>query len=341
MQAQVFQIQGKFPLENGKQLIDPVVAYHTFGQINAERDNIIWACHALTANSNVFEWWPGLFGDNELFNPGEHFIVCANILGSHYGTTGPLSDNPITGEKYYHDFPQITIRDMVGMHKLLAKELGIEKIKLILGGSMGGQQAMEWAIMEPSRFENAAFIATSAAHTPWGVAFNESQRMAIEVDPTWKLRTDQAGIEGMKTARSIALLSYRNYQTYGHSQKPTDGEMIYPDRAPSYQRYQGKKLARRFNAFSYWHLSKAMDSHNIGRKRNGIENALSKIRANVIVLSLERDLLFPLADQLRIWKAIPGSTHHVIPSIYGHDGFLLETKKISAILYKYLQTVKV
>lgn len=340
MEVQFFAIQGKFPLENGMQLIDPVVAYHTFGQINATRDNVIWACHALTANSNVFEWWQGLFGDDEIFNPGEHFIVCANILGSHYGTTGPLSKNPTSGKKYYHDFPLVTIRDMVRIHQLLANELGIEKIQLILGGSMGGQQALEWTIMEPSRFENAAYIATSAAHTPWGVAFNESQRMAIESDPSWKLRTDTAGIEGMKTARSIALLSYRNYQTYGNSQKPTDEEMIYPDRAPSYQRYQGEKLARRFNAFSYWHLSKAMDSHNIGRGRNGIEQALSKITASVIVLSLERDLLFPLADQLRIWKGIPGSSHHVIPSMYGHDGFLIETKKISVALHKFLQGIK-
>ena len=340
MRPETLKIEGRYILESGRHLTDPVIAYHTFGELNARKDNVVWVCHALTANSNVYEWWPGLFGPTDLFNDQDYFIVCANMLGSHYGTTGPLHMNPDTGTKYYHDFPEITIRDMVGLHRRLADHLGIEKIHLVLGGSMGGQQALEWIIMEPYRFVHAALIATNAVHSPWGVAFNESQRMAIESDVTWKLRQDDAGLEGMKAARSVALLSYRNYGTYFHAQQPTNDQLTYPDRAPSYQRYQGLKLARRFNAFSYWHLSKAMDSHNIGRGRQSIEWALDKIEARVLALTLERDILFPESEQKRLCAGIRNATHQVIRSTYGHDGFLIETEKLSSQFRMFLQPVK-
>lgn len=336
MITQNFTYQGKFELENGRHLTNPVVAYHTFGKLNEKKDNVIWVCHALTASSDVLDWWPGLFNGHDHFNQDEYFIVCANILGSHYGTTGPLSINPDNGKKYYHDFPKFTIRDIVGLHIHLANHLGIDQIQLALGGSMGGQQTLEWTIMQPERICHAAFIATNAVHTPWGAAFNESQRMAIENDPTWRESHDEAGLQGMKVARSIGLLSYRNYTAYCETQQPSDPDFIYPDRAASYQKYQGEKLAKRFNAYSYWHLATAMDSHNVGRDRGGIKKALGLIQAKTIAISLEADFLFPVADQVAIKNGIKGAIHQIIPTKYGHDGFLIETEKLRNTLWSFI-----
>ena len=175
-----------FQLENGDSLPELTIAYSTYGKLNKEKNNIVWICHALTANSDVTEWWPGVVGSNHIIDPEKYFIVCANILGSCYGSTGPLSINPKTGEPYYHNFPFITIRDMVNAHILLRKHLGIEKIFLLMGGSMGGYQAMEWCVMEKDITERLVLLATSAAESAWGIATHTAQRLSIEADCTWQ-----------------------------------------------------------------------------------------------------------------------------------------------------------
>jgi homoserine O-acetyltransferase len=205
-----------------------------------------------------------------------------------------------------------------------------------MGGSLGGQQAMEWAIKQPERFENLFLIATNAFHSPWGIAFNESQRLAIEADPTFNTPSTDGGKNGLKAARSIALLSYRNYNTYNHSQSEDDLNKTENFKAASYQEYQGEKLVKRFNAYSYYYLSKAMDSHNVGRGNLSIEDALSKIEANTQVVSISSDLLFPPIEQSFLSKHIPHSQYYVIDSLFGHDGFLLETEKITEILEKLI-----
>ena len=167
-----------------------------------------------------------------------------------------------------------TIRDVVHSFDLLRKDLGIDRIKTCIGGSLGGQQALEWAIIQPDLIENLILIATNAVHSPWGIAFNESQRMSIEVDPTWKESQPRAGIEGMKAARATALISYRNYETYQITQARQENSTGESLRAISYQRYQGEKLAGRFNAYSYYILSKMMDSQDVGRNRGGVIKAL-------------------------------------------------------------------
>jgi len=339
--AKSLQLDKPYRLESGAVISKPRIAYHTYGTLNADASNVIWVCHALTANSEVFDWWNGLFGEDKIFNPNKHFIICANILGSHYGTTGPLSENPDTGTPYYHDFPTLTIRDIVGLHIELADHLNINKIKLLIGGSIGGHQTLEWAIMQPDRILNMCAIATSPIISPWASAFNQSQRMAIETDPTWNNSDDQAGIEGMKVARSIALLSYRNYQTYDQSQQQDNHDDTYQTRAASYQEYQGLKLSKRFNAFSYWHISKAMDSQNVGRNRDSIQTALSYIKARTLILSLEEDILFPYQNQKLIADNIIGAEHSIIKSTYGHDGFLLETEQIGNTLRNFLSEVVV
>jgi homoserine O-acetyltransferase len=326
-----------FKLENGKKLRNLQIAYHTYGKLNSKKDNVIWACHALTANSDVLDWWSGLFGSNALFNPEEHFIVCANILGSNYGTTNPLSINPVNGQPYYLSFPEFTIRDFAATHQLLADHLGIDTIKVLIGGSLGGQQALEWALSKTISINNLILVATNAVHSPWGIAFNESQRLAISTDRTFYANQPNGGEKGLKVARSIALLSYRTYQAYADTQLESVNDKTTGYRAASYQNYQGEKLCKRFNAYSYWYLSKAMDSHNVGRGRKSIVAALNEIKANTLVIGIENDLLFPITEQQFLASNILDAQFKSINCAYGHDGFLIETDKLTHMIGNFLK----
>jgi homoserine O-acetyltransferase/O-succinyltransferase len=334
----IYKYDRPFTLECGITLPEIHMAYTTHGHLNPAKDNVVWVFHALTANSDPAEWWPGLVGNGKLFDPERHYIVCVNMPGSCYGSIGPLELNPETSEPWFHEFPFFTTRDMVRAYHHLKNHLGIDKIYIGIGGSMGGQQLLEWAIEQPDLFENIFPVATNAQHSPWGIAFNASQRMAIETDITWKEKHAEAGIEGMKVARSIALISYRHYDTYLKSQKEKEDGSIQNYRSESYQRYQGEKLARRFNAFSYYKLSQGMDSHNVGRGRESIEDALKKIKARTLVIGIETDILFPLVEQQFLAINIPTSAYVAIRSHYGHDGFLLEFDQIEQIIREFLQS---
>jgi homoserine O-acetyltransferase len=336
-EVQYFNYPEGLALENGKHLRNLQIAYHTYGKLNSKKDNVIWVCHALTANADVFSWWTGLFGKNELFNPEEHYIICANVLGSHYGTTSPLSINPVTNNPYYLSFPEYTIRDLVKAHQLLARHLNIESIKVLIGGSLGGQQALEWSIMAKKEIENLILLACNAAHSPWGIAFNESQRLAIATDRTFYAQKKDGGHKGLKAARSIALLSYRTYQAYGSTQLESVNDKTGDFRASSYQQYQGEKLVKRFNAYSYWYLTKVMDSHNVGRGRQSIEAALSGIKANTLVIGIENDVLFPVSEQEYLARHIPAAQYELVNSAYGHDGFLIETPALTSLISKFLK----
>lgn len=327
-----FQYQENFRLESGVTLPGFHLGYTTFGKLNIQADNVIWVFHALTANSNPEEWWPELIGSNRLFNPDQYFIICVNMPGSCYGSIGPLDENPATGQPWYNDFPFFTTRDMIRTYQLLRKHLGFRKIKAGIGGSMGGQQLLEWAIEEPELFEHIFPIATNAIHSPWGKAFNASQRHAIEMDPTWGNKKEDAGIKGMKVARGIALISYRHYEGYRLSQTDMDETRLEEYRSESYQKYQGEKLSKRFNAYSYYFLSKSMDAHNVGRGRGGVSEALSRIKANTTVIGIESDILFPISEQKFIADHIPGAALHRVHSNYGHDGFLLEFEQLEKII---------
>lgn len=326
-----------FKLESGKKLRKLEVAYQTYGKLNAKKDNVIWVCHALTANSDVLDWWKGLFGNNALFNPDDHFIICANVLGSHYGSSSPLSVNPVTGLPYYLSFPEFTIRDLVSAHRLLATHLGIQQIKVLIGGSLGGQQALEWTITDQTFIENLIVIATNAVHSPWGIAFNESQRLAISADRSFYAQKPDGGSKGLKVARSIALLSYRTYDAYAATQLESVNDKTGNYRASSYQNYQGEKLCKRFNAYSYWYLSKAMDSHNVGRGRQSVTEALKLVKSNTLVIGIENDVLFPLTEQEFLAKHIPAAEFYSLKSAYGHDGFLIETGTLTKVIGNFLK----
>lgn len=326
-----------FVLENGRVLPELQIAYHTYGVLNADASNVVWVCHALTANSNVFDWWSGLFGANDLFNPNDYFIVCANNLGSCYGTTGPIVN---TGTSLYAGFPLVTIRDMVEAHKLLKAHLGIQKIKVLIGGSQGGQQALEWAISENEHIEHLVLMACNARHSAWGIAFNESQRLAIKADRTYYGNTPDGGQKGLAAARSMALLSYRHYEPYNASQTDAEDDKLNDYKVAAYQRYQGEKLVKRFNAYAYVTLANAMDTHHVGRKRGSIADALQLVKAKTLVIGITSDVLFPISEQQVLAQHISNAQLITITSPYGHDGFLIETEQLSQQIQKFLNKTK-
>lgn len=336
-EAKKYHHNQSFTLENGQVLPELTIVYHTYGSLNEKKDNVIWICHALTANSDAEDWWPGVVGKGCVINPEKHFIVCANIIGSCYGSSGPVSINPATGHPYYSSFPGVTIRDMVKAHILLREHLGIEHIHLLVGGSMGGYQALEWCIMEKDRINNLFLLATSAAESAWGIAIHTSQRLAIEADPTWKDASPQAGQNGLKAARGMGLVSYRNYALLVEKQSDPDIEKIDSYRASSYIHYQGEKLVKRFNAYSYWLLTKAMDSHNIARGRQATPaQILRHFTQKTLILGVSSDILCPVQEQKFLATNIPGAVFREMDSAYGHDGFIVEAEKISEHLRKFL-----
>lgn len=310
------KIEEPIILECGQTLQNVTISYTTYGKLNEEKSNVVWVFHALTANGNPAEWWPEMVGLGKIFNPEEHFIICANMLGSCYGTTGPKN----------FKFPLVTIRDMVLLHKILHRSLGLNSIYLGIGGSMGGQQLLEWAVQEPELFVNIAPLATNAVHSAWGIAFNEAQRMALQNIDTAR---------GLEAARAIAMLSYRHYNTYNNTQSDIDQRWDGYS-ASSYQQYQGEKLRKRFSAESYYYLSKAMDSHHLGRHFISIPSALKRIKARTLVVGISTDILFPPCEQEYLSTHIPNAKLEIINSNYGHDGFLTEATKLTEILKDFL-----
>ncbi|HEY4208105.1 MAG TPA: homoserine O-acetyltransferase [Puia sp.] len=314
-----------FELESGESLPGITIAYNTYGVLNKDGSNVVWICHALTANSDAASWWPGVVGPLGPITPDKYFIVCANILGSCYGSTGPLSADPRTGRPYYHEFPMITIRDMVRAHILLREHLGIQRIHLLTGGSMGGYQALEWAVMEPQRIGRLFLTATSPTESAWGIAIHTAQRLAIEADATWQEASPTAGSKGLKAARAIGILTYRNYGIMVQKQTDPDPEKLDNFRASSYIIYQGEKLIRRFNAYCYWLLTKAMDSHQLARGRaRSVEDVLRSITQPTLVIGIGSDILCPLEEQRHIVAQLPNARLVEIDSVYGHDGFMVE-----------------
>jgi homoserine O-acetyltransferase/O-succinyltransferase len=334
----IYHFASEFKLEAGDSLPGFQLKYTTLGQLNKDRSNVIWICHALTGSSDFTDWWKELFTEGTPFDPRDYFIICANALGGCYGSTGPLSLNSKTSKPYFHEFPAITNRDIVNAFDLLRQSLGIKKIHTLLGGSLGGQQVLEWAIQHPEAFERIIPIAANAFHSPWAIAINEAQRMAIEADSTWKQNDPRAGSEGMKAARAMGMISFRTYATYKQTQTEKSLDTLDNFRASSYQRYQGQKLSNRFNAFTYWALTKAMDCHNVGRGRTSVEAALKKIKAKTLVIGIDSDLLFPIHEQKYLAQQIKGAQFATLTSSHGHDGFLVEFDQFKSIVRNFLKT---
>ena len=327
MDPVIYKYHQPFTLESGISLPKLKIAYHYYGEYTPGK-KVAWVCHALTANSDVAEWWKGLVGEGSIINPNDYFIVCANIIGSCYGSTQT------------DQFPMITIRDMVKANILLRQHLGIESIDLLLGGSMGGYQALEWAIMEPTVIQKMFLIATTAAESAWAIAIHTAQRLAIEADTTWKDSKPNAGAKGLKAARAIGILTYRNYDIFKEKQTDADAEKIDDLKAASYINYQGDKLVNRFNAYSYWLLTKSMDSHHIARGRGGdLKATLSSIQTPTLIIGINSDILCPLTEQKFMEAHMPNASLVAIDSMYGHDGFIIETAQITTHLKAWLNSL--
>ncbi len=333
MKRNTLKIKERFEFEAGGGLEDFDIVYHTSDRDYKDGDTVIWICHALTGDSDPEDWWPQMVGKTCLIDPEKYFVVCVNMLCSPYGSASPSSINPETSEPYYFNFPKTTVRDIVRANILVRKYLGIGKIDMMLGPSIGGFQAVEWAIMEPELIEDLVFIASDTRIPPYMTALNESQRLALEADRTFReAESLKGGSAGLSCARGIALTSYRSYDGYNLTQAEESEDCIFADRAGSYQRYQGKKLVDRFDAYCYYYLTYALDSHNVGRARGGVKAALSMIKAKTLIISIDSDVIFPVKTMRSIQEQIPAASIEYISSSFGHDGFLIENDQLTAIL---------
>jgi homoserine O-acetyltransferase len=322
-----YNYTSEFILESGEKLEGITITYSDYGPVDAERT--IWVCHALSGTSEVLDWWSGLFGDKQLFDPKQDRIICANVLGSCYGTTGAQDfEKPL-------EFPLVTIKDMVKAHQLLANHLNLSKIDLLIGASLGGQQAVEWAVTNPRFIKGLILIATNAFHSPYARAFNEVQRLALQADQTFGAKS--GGQNGLKAARAIAMMSYRSYTDF--SLKQSEKESKADDfESASYVRYQGEKFVNRFNAYAYYYLSKAMDSHDVVRGRRGsYESVLKEIKAQTLVIGIDSDTLFPIEEQRFLQQYIPESQFGLIESGHGHDSFLIDYDKLNVLIRDFLK----
>lgn len=328
-----------FVTENGFSIPDPTIAYQTWGTLNEAKDNVILVCHALTGNTAIDEWFEGIFGKNKALDPDEHFIICPNVLGSCYGSSGPTSTNPETGKPYRADFPKVTIRDIVRLQKQLFDELEINKIELVIGGSMGGMQALEWCIMD-DRPQSAVLIGMGEKHRPWAIGISHTQRQAIYNDPNWNdgfYSEDTAPKKGLALARMIAMNSYRHPSDFDEKfgRRLQDGESQFE--VESYLNYQGKKMVERFDAVSYVRLTQAMDSHDIKRSRPRIQKMLVELTIPVKVVGIDSDMLYPPDECRKLAGLLPNANYEQISSPHGHDAFLIEFEQLNHII-KALQS---
>jgi homoserine O-acetyltransferase len=343
-------------LECGDTLKQIEIVYETSGNLNEEKTNAILVCHALTGDACAVGdeetpgWWEGLIGPGRYIDTNKYFVVTSNVLGGCAGTTGPASINPQTGEPYGANFPVVTIRDMVELQYKLIKNLGIEKLFAVVGGSMGGMQVFEWAVMYPEMMHLVLPIATSARLSAIAIAYNDVGRQAILSDPEWKRGHYYPGkgpVNGLSIARMLGMITYRTADLFEYrfgrrlkdEQDVTQFDSTF--NIESYLRYQGQKLVDRFDANSYLYLLKAMDSHDIGRGRGGIKAALKGIQAKVLSIAISNDLLYPAEHQEEVVEMLKAMQKEVeyyfVESIYGHDGFLVEFVKIGPLVEQFIE----
>jgi len=315
------------PLELGGEL--PVrVAYREWGRLDAAGENCVVVCHALTGSADADRWWSGMFGPGRSLDPEQDYVVCSNILGSCYGSTGPTSADPRSGRPWLGEFPDITVRDMVRAQRELLRTLGVRKVRLVIGGSLGGMQTLEWALSYPELVEAIAPIACSARHSAWAIGISEAQRQAIYADPRWRGgRYDPADppAAGLAVARMMAMVSYRSMpsfeQRFGRRVQAADLFAM-----ESYLRYQGKLLVDRFDAATYVALTRAMDTHDVSRGRGDFEEVLRSVRQPALVVSIGSDALYPPQEQEEIARLVPGARLERLESLDGHDAFLIDVE---------------
>jgi homoserine O-acetyltransferase len=340
------QLDGPVRLERGGVLPGVRVAYETWGTLAPDAGNAVLIEHALTGDSHVVGatgpghptagWWPSLVGPGAPLDTDELFVVCANVLGGCQGTTGPSSAGP-DGAPWGSRFPEVTIADQVAVEAALADALGIGTWQAVLGGSMGGMRALEWAVSRPDRVAGLFFLASGAIASADQIGTQTTQQTAVRSDPAWAGGDYAPGpgpVAGLGVARRIAHLTYRSAleldARFGTAVQD-DGRYA----VASYLDHHAAKLATRFDAGSYVALTEAMNSWDVGRGRGGVAAALSRVTARSLVAGVDSDRLYPLAQQQRVADGL-GVPLHVLTSPYGHDGFLLETTAVGALVRELL-----
>ena len=299
-ETQFFDIDDPFELEHGGSLPQVRVAYRTWGR---PRRSATLVCHALTGSADADDWWAGLFGPGRALDPERDYIVCANVLGGCYGTTGPTSRAVGAFEPYGGAFPAVTIRDMVHLQARLLEHLGVESLDLVLGGSMGAMQVLEWALLYPDRVAAIAPIAAGPTQPAWGIALSEAQRQAIKADANYaggRYPLGAGPAQGLAAARAMAMISYRsphNFETrFGRTESSEGGF-----EAQSYLRHQGTKLVDRFDANTYLTLIAAMDSHDVGRGRDALPDVLGGIQQPAFCTHRTRSRRWPASCPTPSW----------------------------------------
>ena len=326
-------------LEGGGTLPQVTVACRTWGRLNRAGDNAVLVCHALTGSADIEQWWPDLLGPGKALDPSRDFIVCSNVLGGCYGSTGPTSLSPDTGRRYGARFPAVTVRDLVQVQAALLDQLGVAELALVLGGSLGGMQVLEWAALHPDRVRAAAAISVGARQSPWCIALSEAQRQTIYTDARWRdggYDPADPPAAGLAAARMAAMVSYRHWQEFdarfGREPAEAGGFQV-----ESWLRHHGAKFTARFDAASYVALTRVMDSHDLGRGRGGVARALSALRVPLLVVGSSSDVLYTPDEQRELAWHVPGAELAWLESPHGHDAFLIETGRLDGLIRDFRQ----
>ncbi|VBB07537.1 alpha/beta hydrolase fold [Lucifera butyrica] len=337
-------------LVSGDTLTEAMVAYETYGRLAADCSNVIVVEHALTGDSHPAShqdngepgWWEPLLGPGRLLDTNRYFIVCANVLGGCQGSTGPASLNPATGKAYGMTFPQVTIRDMVAVQKRLLTKLGISHVMMIAGGSMGGMQALQWGVDDPDFMDSIVAIAAPGYSSAQSIAYNKAGREAIMLDPEWREGNyygSHGPAKGLTIARTIGMVTYQSEVSMDHKfgRRTRDGYF----EIENYLNHQGESLAKRFDANTYLYLLKALDLYDLAAGYPSYEEALRRIKANVLVVGIRSDILYPAYQQQELVAALTyagvRARYAEIDTPNGHDGFLLDFHLLRPILLEFME----
>ncbi|MFT6391208.1 MAG: homoserine O-acetyltransferase [Ilumatobacter sp.] len=360
-----FATDRRFALDSGVTLSDVVVAYETWGTLDADGSNALLLCHAWTGDSHAAGeagrghdeagWWNAMVGPGLPIDTDRYFVVCANVLGGCQGSTGPASLHPDDGAAYGSRFPVVTIRDMVRAQARLAEHLGVFQWMSVIGGSMGGMQALEWAVMYPRRVRSLVAIATCMQATAQQIAWGGIGRQAIRLDPKWNggdyygAAVGEGPATGLGIARQIAQVTFRSDNVFtdrfgrdfsGRAENGAVLGMWQQYEVERYLEHHGNKIVRRFDANSYLSIGKAMDLHDVARGRGSLEQAMSRVQIPTMAVGIWSDMLYPAYQQRQIHAAVEAngvpSQYHEIDSPHGHDAFLINGDQIAAPLDRFL-----
>lgn len=360
MQYFTFADDEPFRLASGAELRSVTIAYETYGTLTPNKDNVILITHALTGDSHCAThgpddpeegWWEPLVGPGRVFDTDEYFVICSNVIGGCQGSTGPASINPATGQPYGSSFPVVTIGDMVRAQKRLIDHLGIPFLLAVAGGSMGGMQALEWAVRYPDKVRGLIPIAAPARSYAQAIAYNEVGRRAIMNDPGWRngdYYGSEGPTEGLAVARMLGMITYQSdpsmHRKFGREvvderlNEPYTLSKLF--QVESYLEYQGKKLVERFDANTYLRLTRALDLFDLANGYRSLEAALDRIQCPTLVVGVSSDILYPVYQQRELVEALHSQGKSVeyteIDTPHGHDGFLIDFPKMEPSLRRFV-----